>query len=1023
MDFKHSPEVLSFLSKLGHTPDLQAFVPGEDVVKVLKQIRRSLYESETGREARTLLEVHSIANHLVPLLSEMHEEDGEEAGEEFGMVVLEVSKILVLLTLPDSPLAGEHCRELRQALSLPSNSAMSVLVNQIRLALSLDASKRTPEQKLPMDLLFWLVRNLLVDSLSAKTKDVDQFFLLLEREFVLDVCLHFAKHVQRASNREWDVLFLEIFYHVFSTVSSPFDSSSSTVAVAATETMAVETKQVVDALNSQRKFQRSLLGVRHSNFNSGLFQTEDKQFVSQHQRPVTLATTAAELVGVVARKRLVPDTSVIITLPTPNSIFTGREFVLRMAQEFIAESEEEEEEDSAYSSLFASLIQCIQKEDARFQPKDEIHFLWLMRYFPVHPTTSTLWCFTFVINKVYDYLEAKAWVSLELAVQVLFHLLTGVQDKAKLNLVFYELRQRLEIVPKLIRMFDRSVFSLNMLRTLCLLGNFILLTLEDMAIEGAVSKAKQRKAQAAVGKAAAAKNSLPFGLWNAEEMRALEEGVESFQGECSLAVMRQVLKHPTLGTVFEQDKTPNLLLGQWMHIRHQKQVGKTLEQIVQEALDMQNQLEHDAEVAAASVEEQTAASGDPFHETVNAAEITEKKIDFVSELRTYLSNFVFHALSQLVDPGMYDSQAKFLGDTVVHDTVALFFRRLRLFRKGLRAGETLEPLLWHVANFACWRRTLQVFAQAKVKNPLTLVLDSTLRRFFRLAQANSMLFVEVLFWRTKAENLALSGLSFLSATQATVVASKPAFLGEGGEEEDEFGETSREPWSEGNGETATRREEVKSIPATAKQILQSSDAEEEAAVTRPIKAKKERSAKKRSVARRSAPVASEVWDGFQPNLAKLSKAIKPYHRGSMTLLCAELEELEEKEEDEALVLSVDTRGRRDLCRILLLLGMRPPNRNLATKGKDVFACEAYWRCPSSSSYKQLASAVRECLEANKEDEATMDDSSEEEYAWCLSEEEEAQSSGEEEEETVLPTKKRRIVLDSDDDDNNGDEDK
>jgi len=41
---------------------------------------------------------------------------------------------------------------------------------------------------------------------------------------------------------------------------------------------------------------------------------------------------------------------------------------------------------------------------------------------------------------------------------------------------------------------------------------------------------------------------------------------------------------------------------------------------------------------------------------------------------------------------------------------------------------------------------------------LVRVVDSSLRRFFRHARENSLAYVELLFWRTKGENIALSRL-------------------------------------------------------------------------------------------------------------------------------------------------------------------------------------------------------------------------------------------------------------------------
>ena len=55
-----------------------------------------------------------------------------------------------------------------------------------------------------------------------------------------------------------------------------------------------------------------------------------------------------------------------------------------------------------------------------------------------------------------------------------------------------------------------------------------------------------------------------------------------------------------------------------------------------------------------------------------------------------------------------------------------------------------------------YARHLPGSANQQGTKDLVRVMDSSLRRFFRHARENPLAYVEILFWRTKGENIAMS---------------------------------------------------------------------------------------------------------------------------------------------------------------------------------------------------------------------------------------------------------------------------
>ena len=185
---------------------------GSNAFKSLRKLRKEVNEDLKDDRLDAVLalaEVRAVPDHLVPLI--------EQHGGDDADLLLEATKLLVQLTMPEQP--AEHVKLCKEALAR-SPTAMAIIASQAHGPLSIDSAKRDEKNKLLLELLLWLTRNLL--SCRGDAAVDGALVQVLQHESVLDVCLHLGEHVKHKGNREWNLVLLEIFFHLFR-VTTPED--------------------------------------------------------------------------------------------------------------------------------------------------------------------------------------------------------------------------------------------------------------------------------------------------------------------------------------------------------------------------------------------------------------------------------------------------------------------------------------------------------------------------------------------------------------------------------------------------------------------------------------------------------------------------------------------------------------------------------------------------------------------------------------------------------------------------------
>ena len=271
--------LLNLLSDLGansQTLSLEGlickeFVKGTNAYKSLRKLRREVNEDlkeDRLDSIHALAQARAVPDHIIPLI--------EQHGPSDPELLLEGTKLLVQLTMPDQP--SSHAVACKSAL-IRQPSALAVIVSQVHAPLSVDSSKRSEKHKLVLELVLWLTRNLVY----CHGDDDSEFVQLLQSESVLDICLHLAEHVIHKGNREWDLVLLEIFFHLLrecTPESLAFEvpkvspSRSENVARAAPK-IDDELSRLRDEAKAKKAAMARSLATRHSRFGGMFSQRTD----------------------------------------------------------------------------------------------------------------------------------------------------------------------------------------------------------------------------------------------------------------------------------------------------------------------------------------------------------------------------------------------------------------------------------------------------------------------------------------------------------------------------------------------------------------------------------------------------------------------------------------------------------------------------------------------------------------------------------------------------------------------------
>lgn len=992
-------EIINLLARLGHHEiddhGSEVFVADSKRFKSLKDIRRILskdFEDDDDFSSRTLAHVKAIHQQFIPLLLASIE------GEAHETILEELTKLFVLLTLPDSPCSELHVYQLRAAFVTYARlnvSPLVILMSNLEVVLAKDASKRTEDDRKKLELFLYLMRNLLVFEDSGTIRE--EFLTLLHQETVLDLIIHLTRHVERKNNREWNVILLDVVFNILRGTSpdilltvneASLNSSNDRENYKTRQNISPIEKSLME-IRSKRQMLRQKASGRHPNFGSS-FQV-GSNVTSKIESALTSISESAEDTKLAStlRRRKVVDQSVLqrsqLGLRVDMVGYSKEYFstILGFVEAFLQ---------SAYSSLATTLIEDIRREDVRLKLEDETKFIWIVRYFSRYArlsgdvtesaimTTMDVWSFQHVTGRIVTCLETKSWAVLELSVATLTEMFRNMQSIGEIetkmslrNAVFYDIRERLELVPRLLKIWESSVLSRDCLHDLAQVADLILDFLEDMAHEGAIAKATlkarlrdERKRESNIFKL----------IWNGEETYALSEGVKERGGGFDLNIMREILKDKALGPVFEEKKrTPHQLLARWIQIRSALQSGITLEQFVKEDLEKYN-VQGD--------------EGSDQEEEEGTSRITtsDKQVDFFASLRSFLSNNVYRNLTKLIDPNLHPNGETIIFEKETHALLLKFFRRLRAFKKGLKADESLEPILWHVENFEVWKRFLSLAIRvgirkmAKVTLELANLLLSSIRRMARISKINPGVYVEFLFWRTKHENVLVSKIRKDPSKFESLSSSFQDF------HEEELRELENDATSEEDEmESGVDGEDAQVLSVKPEKVNQSLKIKSEANIKSQI-SKRERAREKggRKIYN-SAKNSKEAVIINEANVTYHTRRALRNGIGSdfFVELVQAFEEASVGEDNFFISLteSVNKRDSNEVIKLLLSLGMRPPNRNVSERKRIRFSCELYWRLPINTSATELgrcARILRHAILDDTPDKIHDDDSP---IDWCM----------------------------------------
>lgn len=340
-------------------------------------------------------------------------------------------------------------------------------------------------------------------------------------------------------------------------------------------------------------------------------------------------------------------------------------------------------------------------------------------------------------------------------------------------------------------------------------------------------------------------------------------------------------------------------------------------------------------------------------------------------------------------------------------------------------------------NFDTWKRFLQLASEVASEraSPETVdlanVIRSSLRRFFRMSEKNKLIFVEALFWRTKQDNVLISRFyGRLSSSTNGKRKDDAVAAANGGEEafrdnEDELAELDarveddeeEEAMSDGdseydgennmeskgdNDEDAAKKalkKKKKAPEPQTKKITPSSLAKPQDPPKRPAGAETSTKKTKTKKAKKSDKTKGKSRTDFVLDEQALSRAIRSaLQAGATPEAMMSLVQAFEAAEGLDINVAFVPAGLEDadksfelpeMRRVMLCLGMRPPNRSLATKSRLKFSCEVYWRILDSEREKlsRRAEAIRQAIVESASAGDGDDAWTASEVAWCVSDDE------------------------------------
>jgi len=811
---------LNLCSELGTkiTGPNQGFVKNEGrCMKSLKRIRKELnIESKEEKNDALILfgDVGLLQNYLIPL--------AEGYGTDTKLLI-EVFKVTLQLTMPIGP--SDHTNAEKRLNHLRKNKSeflkkgvLSSYLQILDTTLGVPSSKRTATDRLVVELTLWLLRNLLNTPDAPPAKGIgptqnahfkhlhDDFRTMLSREGVVDLILFLVDFVTGEGNESWNVIMLEIMYHLFrgiqvdDLVLTKLDDSLAGLtpfkdprrAVQSSRRPAAELAETDELAAMLVKSRAKTVHLqktessRHARFG-GMLQLSNSAkpivsnaFAAKQVTSRNLAVDLARNAPSVARKRIrggrKNDEDALDQqqqLQQDHILGTdtrrGRQLALGAKVQVMLRDLCERFVTKNYGAFMQAIKRDISREGSRILPTDHLQFMsvvglctgferkrveqqlgkgtaYLWHESPVIKTMDR-WTFNYVLKMCTMYETGKHDREQEIAIAALKEMVevlvvmqsaentaTRKFGRTLRNLVLYNIGE-VSLVPQLIRSWTPAKQSWHHLCNLALLGNALVHLAGGMAEEKVIVRTKSRRG---TKKLTHGRSNGSDKVWTANETTALAEAVAQFGNTSSSKTFRSMLRDPVYSQIFDASRDERTLARRW------KQVEKEMEaQNIGIEEFLQQESEGDADnLNVASNEEDAEAETQEYQEDLERAK-QEKAIELREVLRDYTRLSVLKNLCVLLDPGMVEGRASPACLYALHETAVNRFLQ--------EADETNRGQLWHIEFFGAFSRFLDKYT-LETRPKLCATVTRIISEFFQHAPSNNMAYVELLFYRTRAEN-------------------------------------------------------------------------------------------------------------------------------------------------------------------------------------------------------------------------------------------------------------------------------
>ncbi|XP_012938690.1 protein timeless homolog [Aplysia californica] len=803
-------ELQATCSALGYLEGNQ-YVKEPDCLETVKDLIRFLRrDTDICDIRRQLGHAQIVQNDLIPLVKSYHADK----------VLFETNiKLLVNLTqpvitcfnnqIPDEKTLRNYCLEVESHLqdakeAFADEELFGVLTEKVKDILKQDWTDRREEDRLQLERLFVLIRNVLMippdPAREQRTDDDatihDQILWALHTSGMEDLILYIA-----SSDRERTMLCM----HIMEIISLMFrEQSPETLASAGVQRSTTEKQRDQKQLEQAREKERAQkkanilkFSARHSRFG-GTYVIQDMKSISDsnviYHKPLCEVKSFSYDDGK-SRKKISKNRAPIRTdNPTRRSTLSMRLSLKEFCVQFLV---------NAYNPLMRAVKDGLTRKTT--QDNDETYYLWAMRFFmefcrlcckrvDLVSETMSMPAFHYIYTQLCTYYEnvqlgkgedAKVWGRRShLALKAYQELLKTldfmsrsrdkqIQESAKViqSNVFYMIEYR-DIFVTLLKRFKESKSSRAYLRDLVESTHIFLKMLEHFT-KGNKRLVVQKKSKGRRKKKTRqnVSNGEPPAELSEEDLTVLWDTSVSDQLTAALDGRTELPQDvtpfdATLDMALDDQRIDTMLRVQsclrdgnvaeaTALFRAAREVWPEQEEFGSEAMGLEEELAALREIFMAALPRRQSQI--PVEENVEDIEGQDVEEEEMEEVRTSEQEFDFKLfISDFAHQDVVKTYATLLcefpenSDSVNHCLVKM------MHRVSHDLGYT--GMLFQASVFKTFSSLLHgPFAKMPRYKELSKFACFVVRQFTAIAQVNKKVFVDLMFWKTRNEALAITG--------------------------------------------------------------------------------------------------------------------------------------------------------------------------------------------------------------------------------------------------------------------------